>query len=154
MIPHFFNPNIHPYREYERRYQTVLELCGSRSWELLVGTYELEEFFNRVSGAHPERCFECFRLRLEATARLASEEGIGVISTTLLISPYQDQASIREAGLEAAKRFDVDFLFEDFRPGYQEGASESRDLGLYRQGYCGCLFSERERYQKSDPPGL
>jgi len=110
--------------------------------------YDLLGFLGAVAGreGRPERCEQCYRLRLERTAACAARHAFERFSTTLLVSPYQDQALIRAAGEEAANRHGVEFYFEDFRRGWAERGRLTREYGLYRQQYCGCLYSEFERY--------
>jgi predicted adenine nucleotide alpha hydrolase (AANH) superfamily ATPase len=110
-----------------------------------------------VTGSPPEptsarRCFRCFSMRLDRSASEARRLGIGSFTTTLLVSPYQDQELIRQAGEAAAFEHGVHFVFEDMTGGYRGSVERSRDSGMYRQSYCGCVYSEKERYQKGDPP--
>lgn len=152
VIPYFYNPNVHPYREYRERYFAVLDYCDGRGVELHTGPYEMERFVHEVSARVESRCARCFELRLRRSAGEAKRLGIGEFTTTLLVSPYQDQRAIREAGGSAAIEHGVLFNGEDMTDGYQESVRISREAGIYRQSYCGCLYSEKERYQKSDPP--
>jgi predicted adenine nucleotide alpha hydrolase (AANH) superfamily ATPase len=90
----------------------------------------------------------CYTLRLEETAKTAKKMGLDGFTTTLLVSPYQKFDMIIEVGKELSKIYTIPFFFEDFRPGWKETMSLSRDLGLYRQQYCGCVYSEMDRYLK------
>ena len=152
VVPYFYNPNVHPYGEYQKRYSAVSDYCRKQGVDLQVGPYEMEQFLLEVSSRVDTRCERCFQIRLERAARQTSILGIGEFTTTLLVSPYQDQRLIRSAGESAAIEHGVLFLFEDMREGYQETVSRSRELDIYRQSYCGCVYSEKERYQKGDPP--
>jgi len=161
VVPFYFNPNIHPFREYLQRYLAVVEYCESRGLALRAGSYEMEAYFALVAveeaglPAAPgtgKRCARCFAMRLSRAATEARRLGIPQFTTTLLVSPYQDQDLIREAGRSAAIEHGVHFIFEDMSSGYQESVTISRREGMYRQSYCGCVYSEKERYQKSDPP--
>jgi predicted adenine nucleotide alpha hydrolase (AANH) superfamily ATPase len=152
VVPYFYNPNIHPFREYEKRYLAVLDYCRGQGVDLRVGPYEMEQFLLEVSPRVDSRCELCFRMRLSRAAEQARILGIGEFTSTLLVSPYQDQRLVRAAGEAAAIEHGVIFVFEDMREGYQETVSRSRELGIYRQSYCGCVYSEKERYQKGDPP--
>ena len=107
-----------------------------------------QEFLRAVAGRESfrERCTACYRMRLEKTARLALAEGFDAITTTLLISPHQDQQQIRSIGEEVAGMLGVEFLFENLRRGWAERGRLTREHGLYRQQYCGCIYSEWERY--------
>jgi len=95
-----------------------------------------------------DRCLYCYRTRLEKTARLAAERSFDAFSTTLLISPYQDHDVIKEICEQVANDFSVDFLYRDFRPRFHEGQKQARNAGYYMQKYCGCIYSEEERYLK------
>jgi predicted adenine nucleotide alpha hydrolase (AANH) superfamily ATPase len=101
------------------------------------------ELFGKDAG---NRCGYCYRIRLARTAALARERGFDAFSTTLLISPYQNHELLAQAARDAAKEYDIEFLYRDFRPRFREGQAEARRLGLYMQKYCGCIFSEEERY--------
>ena len=145
----FFNHNIHPYTEYRQRLDAVREFA--RQTELAVvyrDEYTLEEFLANVAADPAARCSYCYRSRLEQAAKSAAELGFSHYSSTLLYSRYQNQESIRAHGEELAARYGVSFHFEDFRRGWQDGIDLSKEMGLYRQKYCGCIYSEKERYQK------
>ena len=94
------------------------------------------------------RCGHCYRLRLEQTARYAAAHGFDSFTSTLFVSPYQNHDLLRQTAEAAAARYGVAFLYRDFRPGFRQGQQEARELGLYMQKYCGCVFSEEERYAK------
>ena len=94
------------------------------------------------------RCGKCYGLRLEQTARYAALHGFDSFSSTLFVSPYQNHELLRQTAEEMARRYGVAFLYRDFRPGFRQGQQEARELGLYMQKYCGCVFSEEERYAK------
>jgi len=118
-----------------------------------VDEYGLRVFLNEVyshtdsdSISRPQRCKKCYRIRLEKTADFASREGYSAFSTTLLISPYQDHEEIKRVGEETAEKYGVDFLYRDFRQLFREGQSAARAANMYMQKYCGCIFSEEERY--------
>ncbi|MBI5583750.1 MAG: epoxyqueuosine reductase QueH [Deltaproteobacteria bacterium] len=146
---YFYNPNIHPFREFEKRQTTLREYARSVGLEIRFAEgYDLEVFLVRTRPWGPERCRACYRLRLEAAAREALGRSCEAFSTTLLYSRYQKHDWIRETGEEISRRTGMPFFYVDFRVGWQEGVDESRALGLYRQPYCGCIFSERERYER------
>ncbi len=146
----FFNPNIHPFKEFSRRLDTLREYAGSIELPLTVdGRYLLEDFLSAVMKADRLRCEICYEMRLHEAARQARLMGCEAFSTTLLVSPYQKHELIRKAGEAAGAAHGVEFLYEDFRPGWQEGVKISRAREMYRQPYCGCIFSEKERYCKS-----
>ncbi len=106
----------------------------------------MEGFLRQVVFREEERCRYCYRMRLDSTACVARRENFGSFSTTLLYSIYQAHDLIREVGEEVAQDHGIPFVYRDFRPGWEEGVRRSKELGLYRQKYCGCIFSERERF--------
>ena len=111
--------------------------------------YGLDEFCKNVICDLQNRCQNyCYRVRLEQTAKYAKEHGYDTISTTLLVSPYQKHEILKEQGEEIAKKYGLQFLYRDFRVGFREGQEKARELGLYMQKYCGCIFSEEDRYSK------
>jgi predicted adenine nucleotide alpha hydrolase (AANH) superfamily ATPase len=153
----WYNPNIHPYTEYKMRRDTLSHYAADRALELnIIDEYGLRRFIREVfppigdeaAEKGGSRCAWCYRVRLEKTAALAAEEGWEGFCTTLLISPWQDHERIRRTGQEAAEKYGVPFLYRDFRPLFRKGQEKARELGLYRQKYCGCIFSEEERYLK------
>lgn len=148
---YFYNPNIHPFREHEKRRDTLQEYAGICQLEVFYeDRYDLELFLDQTRPWGPERCRTCYEIRLEATASRAKAQGFEAFSTTLLYSRYQKHDWIREVGNRMGARFEIPFHYQDFRPGWQEGVQKSKELGLYRQPYCGCIFSEKERYAKKE----
>lgn len=151
---HWFNPNIHPFSEHERRRETLAQYAEEIGlaviWE---PEYELPAFFRAVVGheRHGERCAICYQLRLERTSRVAGQRGFDALTTTLLISPYQDQSAIRCIGAELAETYGVSFYFENFRRGFAEHYDLARRHGLYMQRYCGCVYSEWEARDRQAP---
>ena len=146
---YFHNPNIHPYREFTARLgacREYLEAVGLPHF--LDREYGLAGFLRQVVFRERERCASCYAMRLEKTAALAAREGYDGFSTTLLYSRYQNHQLIRSTGEELAARFGLDFVYRDFREGWQEGIDRAKELGMYRQAYCGCIYSEQERYDK------
>jgi len=144
---YFFNPNIHPYREYEKRRKTLREYIRLAGLDVLFDDrYDLEGFLNDTRPWGPERCRVCYRIRLEATAEAAKAQGFEAFSTTLLYSRYQKHDWIKDIGEEVSRKHGFPFFYQDFRPGWSQGVRKSKELGLYRQPYCGCLFSERDRF--------
>ena len=152
VVPYFYNPNIQPFREYRQRYFAAVDYAGELGVSFRAGPYDMEAFIAMVSSRVGERCRHCYRMRLERAADEARAMGIGEFTTTLLVSPYQDRERIGEAGQAAAAEHGVRFVFEDMSSGYRESVGVSREAGMYRQSYCGCIYSEKERYQRSDPP--
>ena len=148
-VSFWFNPNIHPYQEYKARRDTLREYSASIGMELIIREdYGLRNFVRAVASDIDHRCAYCYTYRMEETARYAAEHGFTHFSTTLLVSPYQNHEGIRETAEELAMRYGVEFLYRDFRPGFREGQSKARENGLYMQKYCGCIFSEEDRYAK------
>jgi predicted adenine nucleotide alpha hydrolase (AANH) superfamily ATPase len=143
----FHNPNIHPTREYAKRLQTLKDYARISDLEVIISDrYDLEDFLNQTHPWGSERCRVCYRLRLAAAAREAKARQFDAFSTTLLYSRFQKHDWIKEAGLEIAQAHHIPFYYQDFRPGWAEGVIQSKELGLYRQPYCGCIFSEKERF--------
>jgi len=151
--PHLFwyNPNIHPYLEYKARRDCLKEFAGSEKLALTVFNkeYDLCSFLEKTFPVTEKRCKTCYSIRLEKTASFAAQEGFSSFTTTLLISPYQDHGAIKQIGEALAKKYSIEFLYRDFRPIFREGQILSRANGFYMQKYCGCIFSEEERYLKS-----
>jgi epoxyqueuosine reductase len=146
----FVNPNIHPLTEFDRRLEAA-RAAAAAAGVLIVheDPYGLREFMRAVVFHEDERCPICYRMRLGRTAELAKALGHGAFTTTMLVSTQQDHAGIRAAGEAAAREHGVPFLYRDFRPGVMEGVRESKEKGLYRQQYCGCVYSEWERYRRA-----
>lgn len=147
----FFNPNIHPYKEWEQRLETVKEFAGKVELEIRTEEqYQLREFLRRALTAEETdgRCQMCYSWRLGEAARYASENGFTAFTSTLFYSIYQRHDLMKETAAFFAQKYGVDFYYEDFRLGWQEGIDISRRLELYRQPYCGCVFSEEERYSR------
>jgi predicted adenine nucleotide alpha hydrolase (AANH) superfamily ATPase len=151
----FYNPNIHPYREYLKRFTTVQEFAARTGLPMIVHQqgYDLDVFLRRVVGTGGGRCERCYRIRLEAVAAEARRSGFGRYSTSLLYSRYQKHDLIRGVAQEQAAEHRIEFYYEDFRKGWHEGIAGSKSLGLYRQQYCGCLYSEQERYLRRPSSG-
>ncbi|WP_371370727.1 epoxyqueuosine reductase QueH [Sporomusa aerivorans] len=147
---YFYNPNIHPYKEFVRRLDTLKTFAARIGLANLIidDSYTLEEFLREALNTSGGRCRYCYDLRMRQTARYAKEHGFDCFSTTLLVSPYQQHELIIEAAQAAAKAENIQFCYIDFRPGWQEGVQISRELEMYRQPYCGCVLSERDRYYK------
>ncbi len=148
---YFFNPNIHPYTEWRARRDALARYAAGAGLEIICdGRYLLEEFIREVVYREGERCGVCYRMRLSDTAGAARERGFEAFSTTLLVSPYQNHRLIREVGEAVAAKTGVEFLYRDFRPGFRGAAARAGELGMYRQKYCGCIYSEKERYLKPE----
>ncbi|AJE02837.1 epoxyqueuosine reductase QueH [Geobacter pickeringii] len=143
----WFNHNIHPYLEYRRRLDTVREYAAGVGLDIVYrDEYRLEEFLGAVAQDPAQRCLYCYFSRLDAVAAAAAELGYGAFSSTLLYSRYQRHDDIIACAERAAARHGVAFHYDDYRRGWQEGIRISREMGLYRQQYCGCIYSEKDRY--------
>lgn len=143
----WYNPNIHPYTEYQNRLEAVRYLEWARDFPMIYeNSYDLVEYLKVVLPHLDDRCRFCYQLRLARTASVTKEKGFEAFSTTLLVSPTQKHELINEIGEELAKKYDIKFFYADLRPGYYEGKGMAKELNLYRQKYCGCIFSEKERY--------
>lgn len=146
----YYNPNIHPFSEYNRRKDALEVLSKELQVEIESPEYRPSDFFQAVNTkeARPERCVACWSLRLRKTAGKAKEEGFSAFSSSLLVSPYQDQELLKQLGNQIAKETGVDFYYEDFRPGFRKAHEEAKLKGVYCQKYCGCIYSEIERCKK------
>ena len=148
---YFYNPNLSDREEYEKRRAELLRFIGETGWaDALDCAYAPEDFAAVAAGYEdaPEggaRCARCFRLRLEHTAAAAKENGYDLFGTTLTLSPLKNADLINRIGFEAGERYGVEYLPSDFkkRGGYQHSLDLSREHCLYRQNYCGCVFSKR-----------
>ena len=146
---YWYNPNIHPFTEHQRRLEAMQTFARETNLPLIIAEgYDMLKYFQAIVGHESSRCPDCYLLRLAKTAEVAHERGFDGFTTTLLISPYQDHNLLRELGEKAAKEHKVNFYYEDFRPGFRESHRISKELGLYHQKYCGCVYSEWERYGK------
>ncbi|MBO6054481.1 MAG: epoxyqueuosine reductase QueH [Oscillospiraceae bacterium] len=146
----WYNPNIHPYTENRSRRETVEQYCAMVELPLVErNEYALRPFLRAVAQEPENRCVTCYTLRLEAAAAAAEEGGFDSFTSSLFISPYQKHDLMREIAEEAAFRHGVQFLYRDFRPRFRAGQERARELGLYMQKYCGCIYSEEERYRKA-----
>ena len=152
----FYNPNISPEEEYEKRVEEIRRMIGEMEFvhpvKLVEGEYDPQVFFRMAKGMEHipeggERCFGCYRLRMEEAARLAKEGNYDYFTTTLSISPLKNAQKINEIGEELAEIYQVSHLPSDFKKknGYKRSIELSGEYGLYRQDYCGCVFSKRER---------
>jgi len=146
----FYNPNIHPAQEYTRRREALEALSSAMQLGVEYPEYLPSEFSQAIESdlSAPQRCMHCWKLRLDKTAAYAKENGFDAFTSTLLVSPYQSQESLKQLGSEAAKQAGVDFYYEDFRPGFRQAHEEAKKQGIYCQRYCGCSYSEIERNAK------
>lgn len=145
----FYNPNIHPFQEFRRRLDAVRQFARSTGCAVEIDDrYGLQDYLRQVVFHEQERCARCYEMRLVRTVEKAAADGFDGFTTTLLYSKYQNHRLLRERCEQLAEAHGVSFLYEDFRLGWQQGIDESISMGLYRQPYCGCIYSEQERYDK------
>ena len=150
-VGYFFNPNIHPFQEYQKRLDALKQYSERVGLKVIYrDEYLLEEFLKNVSHRVEERCQYCYSVRLETTACEAKKQSFDGFSTTLLQSTHQNHALIKETGERLAREIGIPFYYEDFKQGWRKGMEVSKAMGLYRQQYCGCIYSEKERFMKSN----
>ena len=143
----WYNPNIHPYMEHQHRLEAMKSLAQQVSLPLIVAEgYDIIDYFHQVVGHESERCQYCFRLRQSKTADTDYQAGFNAVTTTLLISPHQKHDLLQEIGNSLAEEKGIDFLYADIRKHYSDSRRMTKGLNLYRQQYCGCVYSEWERF--------
>ena len=146
----FYNPNIHPYREFRKRIEAVEQLAAGENLHVdYHREYGLREYLRQVVFNEESRCNLCYDMRLREVVEQAKKIGADAFTTTLLYSRYQNHELIRHKAEQLAEKHKIPFYYHDFREGWQQGIDMSKEMGLYRQSYCGCIYSEQERYDKS-----
>jgi predicted adenine nucleotide alpha hydrolase (AANH) superfamily ATPase len=146
-IAFWHNPNIHPYMEHQNRLEAMQTLAANMNFNLIITEgYNFIEYFRRVVGHESERCAICFDIRLVKTAEKATELGIANFTSTLLISHQQKHDLLKEIGEKLTRNSGVNFLYADLRKRYSDSRHITKPMDLYRQQYCGCVYSEWERY--------
>ena len=149
LTAYWYNPNIHPFTEYRARRNCLRDYAGTIALPLVErDDYGLRPFVRAVAGDIDNRCRTCYEWRLFAAAKYAAQNGFDSFTSSLFISPYQDHALLKEVAERAADEYHVRFLYRDFRPLFRQGQERAREFGFYIQKYCGCVFSEQERYLK------
>jgi len=155
VIGYFYNPNIHPESEYKRREEEMQEYARKIGVKLICAEYDDDRWFEAVRGMEDvpeggERCFLCYRMRSEKAAQYAKEHGYQSFTTTLSISPHKNAEKINEIGLEIATRYELQWYAADFkkRGGFDRSIVMSKEAEMYRQSYCGCVFSQKEAEQR------
>lgn len=144
---YFFNPNIHPYLEFKKRINSTLQVAEHFKINVDIDrNYGLVDYLRQVVFHEDNRCFFCYDMRIEQVAKTASLNHFDSFSTTLLYSRYQNHQLIRQRASYWADVYGVNFYYHDFRTGWQYGIDQSLKLAIYRQPYCGCIYSEQERY--------
>ena len=147
----WYNPNIHPFTEYRARRNCLRDYAQQIDLPLIEkNDYALRPFVRAVAEDIGNRCGKCYELRLFEAARQAKEGGFDSFTSSLFISPYQNPELMRQVAEQAAAQYGVSFLYRDFRPYFRDGQTFARDHGFYIQKYCGCVFSEEERYLKKN----
>jgi len=145
----FFNPNIHPFREFRRRLETMESVADAFALPVdFERRYGLKEYLRQVVFHEKERCGLCYAMRLAATVERAMAVRADAFTTTLLYSRYQNHEKIRAQAEELSRLHKIPFYYRDFREGWQQGIDMAKERELYRQPYCGCIYSEQERYDK------
>lgn len=155
---YFYNPNIHPLIEFRRRLKAVKVLAEQMKIEILADeTYGLRDFLDGVDHRLAQRCRQCYLMRLRQTAKVARERRLDGFSTTLLVSCHQEHETVRQVGQQVAAETGVPFLYYDWRSLADKGHEQAKRRSLYCQQYCGCIFSEYERFKDTGlhlyPPG-
>jgi predicted adenine nucleotide alpha hydrolase (AANH) superfamily ATPase len=143
----FYNPNIHPIDEYERRLETVKEYAKMVNLDVRYIDGYMENVWANYQGTNDSRCLMCYSLRLDKVAKYAKDNGFDAFTTSLLVSPYQKHDLIKELGEKFALKYNIKFYYQDFRPFFREGQAMAKEMGLYRQKYCGCIVSYNERLE-------
>ncbi|NLG33223.1 MAG: epoxyqueuosine reductase QueH [Syntrophomonadaceae bacterium] len=148
---YFYNPNIHPYTEYVKRKEALEKFAHMVDLDIIAeNAYSPDQYFQQVAFRESQRCRVCYRIRLEKAVRIAKSGKFNYFTTTLLVSRFQKHDLIREIGQDLGEKYGVAFLYLDFREGFKDTVTRSKEMNLYRQQYCGCLYSEMERYQRKE----
>ena len=158
---YYFNPNISPKQEFDKRFEEQKRLISQMPFKnsvtLVEGDYNYDDFLEIAKGLENvpeggERCFRCYKMRLESTARLAKEQGFDYFCTTLSISPLKNSQKINEIGFGLEEKYGVKWLPSDFkkREGYKRSIQLSREYSLYRQNFCGCVFSKNQQGESNE----
>jgi predicted adenine nucleotide alpha hydrolase (AANH) superfamily ATPase len=144
----YYNPNIHPCDEFIKRKEWVERLSVEGGLDVLTYEYNPDSYLDAVVFSDKERCYKCYELRLFETARVADMKDVDAFSTTLLSSPHQKHEMIVDIAKKASKKYNIPFFYEDYRKGYKEGLKKAKEMGIYRQKYCGCIYSLKEGKNK------
>ena len=155
VVVYFYNPNIYPQEEYQKRLDAETKLCTHFGSNLIIGEYETEVYYNFVAGLENEpekglRCDKCFELRLRKTAQKCVELGINEFTTSMIISPHKNYEKLTKIGKDIAQEYNLQYFSLNFRKndGFLKTNRISKDLGLYRQNYCGCKFALNKKADK------
>jgi len=149
VIVFFYNPNIHPLDEYQRRLEEIKQFCKQTGIELIAGNYDVDQWFHLTRGMEKEkeggkRCSLCYQMRLKKAASVAKTNGFSHFTTTLTVSPHKKAKVINQLGRELRKEYPVTFYETDFKKhdGFKKSCELSKEHGFYRQNYCGCVYSQ------------
>lgn len=153
---YFYNPNIAPYSEYQKRLKEIETFCKMNGLCLYCGNYDVRTWTRlvkqyRFAGERTERCWKCFEVRLRETFEFAKSQKAKYVTTTLSVSPYKDAEEINRIGKKLEQDYDITFIESDFKKndGYKKSVQLSKEYGFYRQNYCGCIYSKMERDKNS-----
>jgi Uncharacterized protein conserved in bacteria len=141
----FYNPNIHPIDEYEKRRENVQIFSQAKNIKVNYNDDFRQKVWEEFKGEEISRCTMCYDVRMEQAARYAAENGFDAFTTSLLVSPYQKHELIKALAQKYSDKYAVDFYYKDFRPGFRQGQQKAKELGLYRQKFCGCIISKGSR---------
>ena len=155
----FSNDNIYPKEEYDKRLDEIIKFCAdfAPNIKVIENGYNAQDYYNAVKGLEhlgerTNRCYECYKLRMEKSVKMAKEKGFEYFTTTLSLSPYKVSKWVNEIGYALEEKYGVKYLYSDFKKenGYQDSIKISEEYCLYRQNYCGCEFSMKERMEAND----
>lgn len=151
IVGHFYNPNIHPFTEWQKRMDNYRQFAEQQNLKHIIEEdYDLEGFLQNVVHRETQRCRYCYSMRLNRAAQIARKGKFDAFTTTLLVSPFQRHELLKEIGESAGEKYGIPFLYMDFRPGFKEAYMQAKQQGQYTQQYCGCIYSEKERYAPKD----
>ena len=150
VIAFFYNPNIHPLEEHQRRLEEIQQFCKKAGIELITGNYDVDQWFHITRGMEKEkeggkRCKLCYQMRLEKAVNVAKKNSYSHFTTTLTVSPHKKAVVINQLGRELQKDYPVTFYEADFKKhdGFKKSCELSKEYGFYRQNYCGCIYSKK-----------
>ena len=144
----YYNPNIHPIEEFEKREENVEKLAKDKGFNVFYYPDFEEDLWRALREGDKSRCNMCYSKRLTKLFEVAKEHGYKYVTTSLLVSPYQDHELIRKIGAKLEAKYGIKFFYEDFRVGYRDGQKKAKQYGLYCQRYCGCILSLKERIKE------
>jgi len=148
IMGYWYNPNIHPVTEFYKRLETLRDFNEAEDIKTITDeTYGLTDFIRNASYREEDRCRLCYQMRLEKAAQIAVKGNFDAFTSTLLYSKWQDHDLMIEFAEAASRKYKIAFHYEDYREGWKEGIAVSKERNMYRQQYCGCIYSEEERYK-------